>query len=67
MLDCLLFESRKLMNSEEVNQLYRKGFLKEAILVAELPELGRIGSKPIASLVSVATHNRDSGPCEDVE
>jgi transposase len=32
-----------------------------ATLLAELPELGTLGRKPIAALVGVAPHNRDSG------
>ena len=32
-----------------------------AILLAELPELGRIGNRQISSLVGVAPHNVDSG------
>lgn len=32
-----------------------------AVLIAELPELGQIGSGPIASLAGIAPHNRDSG------
>ena len=37
------------------------GNVTSAILIAELPELGRVGPGPIASLVGVAPHNRDSG------
>lgn len=37
------------------------GPVTAAILLAELPELGRIGSKAISSLVGVAPHNVDSG------
>lgn len=32
-----------------------------AVLLAELPELGRIGRRPLAALVGVAPLNRDSG------
>ena len=32
-----------------------------AVLIAELPELGKVGPKTIASLAGVAPHNRDSG------
>lgn len=37
------------------------GAIIAAILIAELPELGRIGKKQIAALVGVAPFNRDSG------
>jgi transposase len=37
------------------------GPLTVATLLAELPELGRIGNKQISSLVGVAPHNVDSG------
>lgn len=32
-----------------------------AVLIAEMPELGQIGAKPIASLAGLAPHNYDSG------
>ncbi|MEQ8627079.1 IS110 family transposase [Ekhidna sp.] len=32
-----------------------------AVLLADMPELGKIGSRPIASLAGLAPHNRDSG------
>lgn len=37
------------------------GAIIAAILIAELPELGRIGKKQIAALVGVAPFNHDSG------
>lgn len=37
------------------------GDIAAATLVAELPELGRVGKKQIAALVGVAPMNRDSG------
>lgn len=37
------------------------GAIAAATLVAELPELGRVGKKQIAALVGVAPMNRDSG------
>jgi len=37
------------------------GAVTAAVLIAELPELGRIGQKQIAALVGVAPLNRDSG------
>ena len=37
------------------------GEITAATLIAELPELGRIGKKQIAALVGVAPMNRDSG------
>ena len=37
------------------------GNVTASLLVAELPELGRLNRKQIAALVGVAPHNRDSG------
>jgi len=37
------------------------GATTAAVLLAELPELGRIGRRPLAALVGVAPLNRDSG------
>jgi len=38
------------------------GPVTSAILIADLPELGRLGRKKIAALVGVAPFNNDSGP-----
>jgi transposase len=37
------------------------GPVLSATLLAELPELGQLGRKPLGALVGVAPHNRDSG------
>jgi transposase len=37
------------------------GSVASSVLVAHLPELGRLNRKEVASLVGVAPHNRDSG------
>lgn len=37
------------------------GPVLSAILLAGLPELGRLGPKPIAALAGIAPHPRDSG------
>ncbi len=37
------------------------GPITVGVLLAELPELGRIGNKAISSLIGVAPHNVDSG------
>ena len=48
-------------SQDVVRQVKGIGPLTFAILLAELPELGRIGNKQISSLVGVAPHNVDSG------
>ena len=48
-------------SQDVVREVKGIGPLTLAILLAELPELGRIGNKQISSLVGVAPHNVDSG------
>ena len=58
----LITSHESLSNSHEVvRQVKGIGPLTVAILLAELPELGRIGNRQISSLVGVAPHNVDSG------
>lgn len=47
--------------SEILTSVKGVGRLTAAVLIAELPELGRIGNKQIAALVGVAPFNQDSG------
>ena len=54
--------------SNELSDIHRvitqqkgMGNATAAVLIAELPELGKITNKQISSLVGVAPHNRDSG------
>jgi transposase len=58
-----LIESHDSLSDSQnvVKQVKGIGPLLSAILLAELPELGRIGNKQISSLVGVAPHNVDSG------
>ena len=48
-------------SQDVVREVKGIGPLTFAILLAELPELGRIGNKQISSLIGVAPHNVDSG------
>ena len=58
----LMKSHRSLSNAHDVVKPIRGiGPLTLATLLAELPELGRIGNRQISSLVGVAPHNVDSG------
>jgi len=58
----LMKSHRSLSNAHDVVKPIKGiGPLTLATLLAELPELGRIGNRQISSLVGVAPHNVDSG------
>lgn len=58
----LLKSYQSFSNAQEVVRPIKGiGSLTLATLLAELPELGRIGNRQISSLVGVAPHNVDSG------
>ncbi len=58
----LLKNHQSFANTHDVaRQIKGVGLITLATLLAELPELGRIGNRQISSLVGVAPHNVDSG------